>query len=92
MTKFLNDVQGMFAKHGWPYVLPKVSRFNDEDGEPGDRMIDAHWKEKEFELLLSVDDGGFAFYGDNYGKGKTVRHGDASPQDLAEGLHLLIGG
>lgn len=89
MTRFLNDVQGIFMQYAWPYTLPKVTRGLDENDEPCDRLIDAHWQESGFEFLLTLDDGEFQFYGDNYGEGK-VRHGDASPQEVAEALHGLM--
>ncbi len=88
MTRFLNDVQGTFMQYGWPYVLPRVSSNLDENDEPCDRVIDAHWKEKGFELLLSLDEGSFCFYGDDYGK-RAFRKSDASPQDVVETLRLL---
>lgn len=43
---------------------------------------------ERFELLLSADDDGFAFYGDNYGDVK-VRHDDPSPLQVAEAIRLL---
>src|SRR4029077_16246012 len=89
MTRFLNDVQGIFMQYGWSYILPTVSSSRGEDEEtPDDRLIDAHWKTKEFELLLSRDDEGFAFYGDNYAE-VQVRHDEPSPYHVAEALHLL---
>lgn len=88
MTSFLNDVQGMFMQYGWPYILPKVSATLDKNDEPSDRLIDAYWKTNGFKLLLSFEDGSFCFYGDDNGNRK-FKKSDASPQDVAEALHLL---
>ncbi len=89
MTRFLNDVQGIFMQYGWPYILPNVSSsLGPDDETPDDRLIDAFWKTPQFELLLSCDDSGFAFYGDNFGDVK-VRHGEASPNDVAGALRVL---
>lgn len=87
MTRFLNDVQGTFMQYGWPYTLPRVTQNLDENEDPLG-SIDAHWKEPKFELLLTLDDGSFVFYGDDYGK-REFKKSDASPQDVAEALHLL---
>lgn len=88
MTRFLNDVQGTFMQYGWPYALPRVSSSMGEDEEPDDRVIDAHWKEKEFELLLTLDEDSFIFYGDDYRK-KKINKIDATPQDVAEAIRML---
>lgn len=89
MTRFLNDVQGIFMQYGWSYVLPRVSGTLDENDEPCDRLIDAHWKAEKFELLLSCDNDGFAFYGDNLIGTKVFRNREPSPMNVAEALHLL---
>lgn len=88
MTRFLNEVQSICEKNNWSYVQPRVSSTVDENGEPDDRLIDAHWKQPSFEMLLAVDDGGFAFYGDNFGPVK-VSHASPKPQDVAEALNKL---
>lgn len=88
MTRFLNDVQGIFMQYGWPYILPRVTSNLDENDEPCDDLIDAHWKEKRFELLLSLSDGCFAFYGDDYGK-REFKKVDATPHDVADVLRAL---
>lgn len=89
MTRFLNDVQGIFMQYGWPYILPKVYTSLDSDKEtPDDRVIDAHWETPQFQLLVSLDSAGFCFYGDNFGDVK-VRHGEASPNDVAGALRVL---
>lgn len=90
MTRFLNDVQGIFMQYNWAYPQPMVSSSRGEDDEtPDDRLIDAHWITPKFELLLSVDDDGFGFYGDNYEKGKELKNNEPSPHDVAEALYLL---
>jgi len=88
MGRFLNDLQGTFMENGWSYVLPRVSSSLGEDDEPDDRVIDAHWREKEFELLLTLDEGLFIFYGDDYGKRK-INKADATPKDVADAIRLL---
>lgn len=88
MAQFLSDVQGMFMENGWSYQAPKVSSALDENDEPCDRLIDAHFKTPKYELLLSLEDGEFKFYGDDYGDRKFKKSG-TGPQDVAFALHLL---
>lgn len=72
-----------------PFPEPRVNAPSDGDGGPADWPIDIHWKTEIWELLLSCDDGRWAFYGLRLSPNHSIKSKCPTPMDVALAILFL---